>query len=286
MITTGAGRIAGIIGFPVSHSLSPQLHNYWLQDLGIDGAYVPLAVRPGDLEIAIKTLPSIGFCGANVTIPHKEVALRCVNIVDPVAQRIGAVNTVVMIEQGTQSLGLNTDGYGFLASLDDVDSTWRSVVSDVVILGAGGAARAIIVALLDVGISHLSVINRSVERANRLSAELSSTSHTLHVWPWQHRNRVIKDTDLLINTTPLGMEGQEPLGIDVTILPDHALVVDIVYRPLVTDLLSQARRRRLKTVDGLGMLIHQAVPGFEAWFGKRPHVTATVRRQMETILSA
>ena len=275
MILSGKARIAGVIGWPVGHSRSPRLHGYWLEKYGIDGAYLPLAVPPERIEQAIRALPALGFRGANVTVPHKEAALRIVDRVDPVARRIGAVNTIVVGEDGSLE-GRNTDAHGFIANLYHGAPGWRPEAGPALVLGAGGAARAVVAALIDAGVPELRLYNRTAAKAEALAQDIGGPI------------RVVSAPDLggstlLVNTTTLGMAGQPPLDLDLTALPADAVVTDIVYTPLITPLLAAARARGNPIVDGLGMLLHQAAPGFEAWFGIHPEVTPELR---EFVLAA
>ena len=271
---SGKARIAGILGWPVSHSRSPRLHGYWLAHYGIDGTYVPFAVRPENLEAVLLALPKLGIAGCNVTIPHKEAVCRLVDSVDQAARRIGAVNTIVVREDGRLH-GSNTDGFGFLASLQDVASEWQASSAPAVVLGAGGAARAIVTALLDAGVPALRIANRTRARAERLLADLAD--RRLGVVDWSGRADCIADAGLLVNTTSLGMEGQPPLELSLERLPTTAVVYDVVYTPLETPLLAAARAAGNQAVDGLGMLLHQARPGFEAWFDIAAEVTPELR---------
>lgn len=275
---SGRAAIAGIMGWPVSHSLSPRLHGFWLRQHRIDGAYVPLAVAPDRLGQALRALPALGFRGVNLTIPHKEPALAVVDRITPAAARIGAVNTVIVGPDGL--LGDNTDGYGFMASLAAGALGWRASDGPAVLLGAGGAARAIAVALIDAGAPELRLVNRTLERAEALAGQLADSARqrgtALAVLPWQDRD-ALAGASLLVNTTSLGMTGQPPLEVDLEKLPRAALVTDIVYNPLETGLLAAARARGHAVVDGLGMLLHQARPGFRAWFGVEPEVSEALR---------
>ncbi len=275
---TGAAKLAGLMGWPVHHSRSPRLHGYWLDHYGIDGTYVPLAVAPERLERALRGLHALGFQGCNLTIPHKEAALSIVDEVTEAARRIGAVNTVVVGSDGRLT-GDNTDGFGFMANLLAEDGSWRAADGPAVILGAGGAARAVAVALIEAGVVELRLLNRTMARAERLAIELREMVGGLAVTvvPWEERNDALSGTNLLVNTTSLGMEGQPPLVIDLGQLPAPALVTDIVYAPLETELLAAARARHHPVVDGLGMLLHQGRPGFSAWFGVDPTVTDELR---------
>lgn len=273
MTITGKAKLAGVIGWPVAHSLSPVLHGHWLETLGIDGVYVPLPVAPEDFAQVAAALPKMGFQGVNVTVPHKEAALAAVDEADALARRIGAVNTIIVGEDG-RLFGTNTDGFGFLENLKDGAPAWNPDAGPAVVFGAGGAARAVIVALIDAGVPEIRLLNRTRERAERLAAELGGP---IAVGDWDDRAARLADANLLVNTTTQGMTGKGALEIDLSALPVTALVNDIVYVPLETDLLAAARARGNPVVDGLGMLLHQARPGFEAWFGQAPQVTADLR---------
>ncbi|HEY9078596.1 shikimate dehydrogenase [Magnetovibrio sp.] len=278
--TQSSFRRAGVIGWPVDHSLSPRVHGFWLRQYGIDGEYVRIPVPPEDFARQLKNLRIDGFVGANVTVPHKEAALAGVDEVHPLAQRIGAVNTVVVREDGSL-YGFNTDGFGFLENLKAGFADFSASAGPAVILGAGGAARAVIVALLDAGAPEIRLLNRTKERAEQLADQLSGIgSGVVLVGDWNKRADYLDGASLLANTTTLGMKGQMPLDIDLSALPQTALVNDIVYAPLETDLLARARARSNPTVDGLGMLLHQARPGFEAWFGRMPEVTEALRQHV------
>ncbi|WP_374310859.1 shikimate dehydrogenase [Dongia sp.] len=269
---TGRTLVAGVFGWPINHSRSPRLHGYWLAKYGIDGAYLPFSTRPENLVEAIRALPKLGFRGGNITLPHKERALDAVDALTDVARRIGAVNTLIVQDDGS-ILGDNTDGYGFLQHLKASAPGWRPG-EKAVVLGAGGAARGIIVALLDAGAEKIILTNRTAARAESLAGDLGGT---IEVVGWEARNAALKDAGLLVNTTQLGQAGQPALDIDLTHLPREAVVDDIVYVPLETNLLAQARARGNAVVDGIGMLLHQARPGFKAWFGKEPEVDAGLR---------
>lgn len=273
---TGKGLIAGVMGWPVGHSRSPMLHGFWLRHYGIDGAYVPLAVPPDRAEQAIRALSAMGFRGCNVTIPHKEVAFRIVDRLDSSARRIGAVNTIIVAEDGTLE-GRNTDGFGFWENLAaSAPPTWSVTRGPSVVLGAGGAARAVVVALLDAGAPEIRLLNRTQARAAEIAADLGDPR--IMVGPWDGRDAALDGSVLLVNSTSQGMNGYPPLEIDLSALPTDALVTDIVYVPLVTPLLAAAAARGNPVVDGLGMLLHQARPGFHAWFGTDPQVTDDLRR--------
>ncbi|HUW80349.1 MAG TPA: shikimate dehydrogenase [Acidocella sp.] len=267
-LLTGSARLAGVIGWPVAHSRSPKLHGTWLTRHGIDGAYLPLPVAPENFAEVVRALAKAGFAGVNVTIPHKEAALSLCDRLAPSALRAGAVNTLVFRE-GIE--GSNTDGYGFVENLraHGVDPG----AGPALILGAGGAARAIAAALQDAGAA-VTICNRSPERAAALAAYLPP-AQTLS---WAHRDAALKNFALLVNTTSLGMAHQPPLEISLHHAHATLAVADIVYVPLETPLLSAAREKNLKAVEGLGMLLHQAVPGFSAWFGVTPVVDAELYR--------
>lgn len=273
MNISGKAKLAGVMGWPVGHSRSPRLHNYWLEQLGIDGAYVPLAVAPENFEQVLRALPLMGFAGINVTVPHKEAALHLVDDVEPVARRIGAVNTVVVRGDGSLE-GRNTDAFGFLENLFRGAPQWNVASGPAVVLGAGGAARAVCAALVDAGIPEIRLVNRSIARAEQVALDVGGP---IQVCPWAACTRAMTGCTLLVNTTTLGMTGQPPLEIDLTPLPVSAVVNDIVYAPLVTDLLAAAAARGNPVVDGLGMLLWQAVPGFATWFGTLPEVTPALR---------
>lgn len=270
MSLSGKAALAGVMGWPVSHSRSPHLHGYWLDQYAIDGAYVPLAVAPDRFEEALLGLQASGFRGVNVTVPHKEAAFRACDTIDSDAKRIGAVNTIVFGDDGSVR-GSNTDAFGFIENIRQTIA-WPGGVA--VVLGAGGAARAVCVALIDAGATEIRLINRTKSRAERLSREFGDI---IKVEDWGNRSHAQSDASLLVNTTSLGMTGQPALDIDLANLPTSAIVNDIVYAPLETPLLAAARARGNIAVDGLGMLLHQARPGFEAWFGTAPEVTEALR---------
>ncbi|MEX0808829.1 MAG: shikimate dehydrogenase [Dongiaceae bacterium] len=272
-LLTGQARLAGVMGWPVGHSRSPALHGFWLREHGIDGAYVPLAVRPEALKTALAGLAALGFRGANVTVPHKEAVLSLVDRASDTALRIGAVNTITVAEDGTLE-GSNSDAFGFLENLREGQPGWRAATGAAVVVGAGGAARAIAVALATEGAPEIRIVNRTKERADRLVREIGGP---LVAVDWANRGAALADLSLLVNATTQGMSGEQPLDLDLARLPVNALVNDIVYVPLETGLLAAARARGNKTVDGLGMLLHQARPGFAAWFGVEPTVTPALR---------
>jgi shikimate dehydrogenase len=267
-------RLSGIMGWPVGHSRSPALHGHWLARHGIDGAYVRLPVRPEHLEQALKALPVLGFAGCNLTVPHKEAALGIVDHVDRAAARLGAVNTILVRPDGTLE-GRNTDGEGFLKHLLESVPAWRPAERPVLVLGAGGAARAVAGSLADIGVPEIRIANRTDGRACALAAAFGPP---LTAWPWATRAAALADCSLVVNTTTLGMIGAPSLDLPLDALPADGVIYDIVYTPLETPLLAEARRRGHPTVDGLGMLLHQARAGFAAWFGVEPQVDAALRR--------
>jgi len=281
---SGKARLAGVMGWPIQHSQSPRLHGYWLDRYEIDGAYVPLSVHPENFETAFRALPTLGFAGVNITVPHKELALKLVERVDPTAQRIGAVNTVVITDDG-DLMGYNTDAIGFIENLRQGYPTFKPDVGPAVVLGAGGAARAVICGLLDAGVVDLKLVNRTRERAETLAESLAGFQagplpSAITVFDFSEIDEALDGAHLLVNTTSLGMDGKPPLDICLDALPKAALVNDIVYAPLQTDLLKSARERGNPTVDGLGMLLHQACAGFEKWFGVLPDVTDELRHHI------
>lgn len=279
MPITGAARLAGIMGWPVAHSRSPALHGFWLSEHRIDGAYVPLAVEPGRLEQALRALPALGFRGCNLTIPHKQAALAAMDRVDPFARRIGAMNTVIVAADGSLE-GSNTDVFGFRENLREQAPDWGAEAGPAVVLGSGGSARAIVGALIAAGVSEIRLVNRTPAHAEALAGDLAQSGTRIATHSWEARNSVLRDAGILVNTTSLGMDKEPPLDIDLSALPVSAVVADIVYVPLETGLLAAARRRGHATVDGLGMLLHQGRPGFEAWFGTAVGVTPALRQAM------
>ena len=269
---------AGVIGWPIEHSKSPLLHGYWLDQQGVDGAYVKVAARPEEFEATVRRLMADGWRGANVTIPHKEAALALADEASDTAKAIGAANTLIF--DGGAIRADNTDGYGFTENLvDRASGAWRSS-EPAVIFGAGGASRAIIYALIQAGASEIRLLNRTRSRAEALAEVFGSK---VAVLDWTEHSNSLVGAGLIVNTTSLGMKGQPPLEIDFNTAPAHAVATDIVYTPLETPFLIGAAKAGLVTVDGLGMLIHQGRPGFEAWFGKAPVADAKLR---ELLLAA
>ncbi len=273
-------RLAGVMGYPVMHSRSPMLHNYWMDEHGVSGHYMPLSVQPANLAQALRALPALGFSGVNLTIPHKETALKIVDRVDELALRIGAVNCVAVSPEGKLE-GYNYDAFGFIASVREADPHWQARNGPVAILGSGGAARAIIAGLLAEGAQDILVVNRTQERANLLARDMGTAVRTA---PWEHRSELLAGMAMVVNTTSMGMQGQPELTLDLSRLPANAIVCDIVYVPLQTTLLKRAAELGHQTVDGLGMLLHQARPAFARWFGVMPDVTPALRQKIEATL--
>ena len=266
--------LAGVIGNPIAQSRSPRMHRHWLGRYGLTGDYVPLEVKEANFEEVVRTLPKMGFVGANVTIPHKTAALRVADQQSDRAVVIGAANTLIFRTDGTIYAD-NTDAYGFLENLRQGAPGWAARSGPALILGAGGAARAIIVALADAGVPKILLSNRTRAKADALRAEFGSR---IEVVDWVQAGEALQDAVLLVNTTSLGMTGQPELKINLDGLRPRTVVNDIVYAPLETSLLRVARARGCTAVDGLGMLLHQGVPGFERWFGRRPEVDEELRQ--------
>ena len=265
--------LAGVMGWPVAHTRSPAIHNHWIARHGLKGAYVQLPVHPDRLEAALRGLPALGFAGCNVTVPHKVSAMHFMDELHPTAQRVAAINTIVVQPDGSL-LGMNNDGAGYVQSPRDADPTWRGDAGPALVLGAGGAARAIVVALLDEGVPELRITNRTLERAQALA---NAFGERVKVVPWAERNEAMAGVSLLVNTTTQGMHGQPPLDVALDALPVAAMVSDAIYVPMETPLLAQARLRGNQTVNGLGMLLNQARPAFKAWFGVMPEITPELR---------
>jgi shikimate dehydrogenase len=271
--------LAGVIGAPVAHSRSPALHGYWLRKYGIRGHYVPLEVAQSTLEEVLRAMPHMGFVGANVTIPHKETALRLADTLSDRAALIGAANTLIFRPDGKIHAD-NTDGYGFLENLRQGAPGWRADAGACAVLGAGGAARAVVASLIEAGAEEIRLTNRTRNRAEALRAEFGTK---VTVVDWVQAGNAIEGAATVVNTTSLGMTGKGEFRVPLDGLSPDAVVTDLVYTPLDTTLLIRARETGCRTVDGLGMLLHQAVPGFERWFGVKPEVDAALR---EAVLAA
>jgi shikimate dehydrogenase len=268
--------LAGVIGFPIAHSKSPKMHGLWLAQNGIKGHYVPLAVSPDDFEQVLKLLPKMGFVGANVTIPHKVTALQLATHATDRARQIGAANTITFGENG-EIYADNTDGHGFIKNINSKYADWSASTGPLLVLGAGGAARAVLSALLDDGAPQILIANRTRENADRLARDFGES---VTVIEWSDVSTQIANVATLVNTTSLGMVGKPPMTLDLSQLQPETLVSDIVYTPLETDLLKAASDKGCKTVDGLGMLIYQGMPGFEKWFGATPVATDELREML------
>lgn len=273
-------HLAGVMGWPIAHSRSPKIHNYWLALHGLEGAYTPLAIEPGKLDAALRALPALNFAGVNLTIPHKETALKFVDRLDRDAERIGAINCVVVEEDGSLT-GKNYDAFGFIASLRAGAPDWRPEAGPAVVIGAGGGARAIVAGLIDAGAPEVRLFNRTLERAQTLAGEFGKP---VAAYPWPERAEGLAGAGLLVNASSLGMVGQPPLDLELAALPSTATVTDIVYSPLETPLLREARRAGRVAVDGLGMLLHQARPAFRDWFGVMPEATPALRELIASTL--
>ncbi|MDR3475693.1 MAG: shikimate dehydrogenase [Devosia sp.] len=270
---------AFVIGHPIAHSRSPLIHGTWLRDLGIDGSYEPIDVGPEALPGFVARLRAGEFAGGNVTIPLKEQVFALCDSVDPLARTIGAVNTLVV--NGGQVHGFNTDFMGFLGNLDQAAAGWSDGLGEAIVFGAGGASRAVLVALRERGIPTIHLLNRTAGKAEALADEMG---RGVRAAPLTAFVELAPHAGLVVNTTSIGMHGTAFPQLPLERLPPSALVTDIVYIPLETPLLAEARALGLKTVDGLGMLLHQAVPGFEAWFGVRPQVTPALRDAVASTL--
>jgi shikimate dehydrogenase len=266
--------MAGVMGWPVAHSRSPVIHNHWIRQYGLQGAYGLFPVQPGKLEDAIRGLPALGLAGCNVTIPHKVDAMKLMDAVDPLARRMGAINTIVVSPEGALH-GFNNDGFGYIQCLRDAKPDWQANAGPATVLGAGGAARAVVLSLLDEGATEVRLINRTRAKAQALADEFGSG---VHVYDWDERHEALSGIALLVNTTNQGMHGQPDLDIQLDRLPQTALVSDAIYIPLETPLLKAARLRGNATVNGLGMLLNQARPAFKAWFGVMPEITDELRQ--------
>ncbi len=267
-------KLAGVMGMPIFQSRSPVIHNHWIREHGIRGAYGHFPVQPDRVEQAIRGLSALGLAGCNITLPHKVAAMSLMDELTPMAKRIGAINCIVVQADG-RLVGHNNDGFGYIQSIKDVQPHWRADAGPVVLLGAGGAARAVLISLIEEGAKEIRLINRTREKSQALAQGLESV---VKVLDWQDRHAALAGAAMLINTTNQGMYGQPALDLRLDELPREALVSDLIYIPLQTPLLAQARERGNPTVNGLGMLLNQAIPAFEAWFGVRPQITPELHR--------
>ena len=266
--------IAGLLGWPVAHSRSPVIHNHWLAHYGIPGRYVLFGVPPDKLEAAVRGIGVLGLRGCNVTTPHKQAIFPLLDRVDDLARRIGAVNTVVVEKDGTLT-GFNNDGNGFVQSLRDADPRWRPDTGPILVLGAGGASRAVVASLAAQGAKEIRLANRTLDKANEIA---DAVSGVVKVVPWEKREEALDGVALLANATSLGSAGKPPLEISLYRLPKGALVGDLIYVPPETPLLAEARKRGNVTVNGLGLLLNQARPAFNAWFGVMPEITPALKQ--------
>lgn len=265
--------LAGVIGSPIGHSKSPQIHQHWLKTLGIAGFYIPMDVAGNDLRDVLYMLPKMGFVGVNVTIPHKETVMGIADLVTDRATLIGAANTLIFRKDGKIHAD-NTDGYGFIENLKSGAPHWNPQAGPAAVFGAGGASRAVVASLLDAGVPEIMLTNRTRVRAEKLADDFGKR---VQVVDWVQAGNILEDAALTVNTTSLGMIGKQELRVPLDGLRKGSIVTDLVYAPLQTTLLSTAQKMGCTTVDGLGMLLHQAVPAFERWFGKRPIVDSATR---------
>jgi shikimate dehydrogenase len=272
--------LAGVMGWPVMHSRSPRLHNYWLAKYGLIGTYVPLAIKAEGLRAALRALPALGFSGCNLTIPHKEAAFEIVDEVDPLARRIGAINCVVVRADGSL-FGRNNDGWGYIESIVEAAPRWRADAGPIVVIGAGGGARAVVVGLAERGAKDIRLVNRTLDRAKQLERAVGAPVRAVD---WAKRADALDGAVMLVNTTSQGMVGQPALDVALDTLPKTALVSDIIYIPKETPLIAAARARGNPTVNGLGMLLNQARPAFRDWFGVMPEVTPELRAMIEATI--
>ena len=270
--------LAGVIGDPILHSKSPILHRFWLNQNNINGHYIPLKVSKIDLELVLKTLPKMGFSGVNVTVPHKESVLKIANEITQSASQIGSANTLTFLPCGGFKAD-NTDGYGFLKNLEENEAAWDPSNAKVLIIGAGGASRAVISALLKSGVSKIVITNRTHERANELKEYFDRKIDGIK---WNEKEQFLGEINTLVNTTTLGMLGCESLDLSLSSINMGTIVLDLVYNPIKTTLLQNAEKQGCKIIDGLGMLLHQATPGFKEWFGVEPKITNEIRKRILT----
>ncbi len=272
-MTTERIPLAGVIGSPIAHSKSPQLHHHWLRTYGLRGHYIPMDVSTDNLKLVLETLPKMGFVGVNITVPHKERVLDMADLITDRATLIGAANTLIFRKDGKIHAD-NTDGYGFIENLRQGAPGWNAKAGPAAVLGAGGAARAVVASLLDSGVPEILVSNRTRIRAEKLAEDFGKR---LTVVEWVKAGNILEEASLVVNTTSLGMLGKPEMRVPLDGLRRDAVVTDLVYNPLQTRLLRVAHEMGCQTVDGLGMLLHQAVPAFERWFGKRPVVDTATR---------
>jgi shikimate dehydrogenase len=277
-------RKACIVGWPVGHSRSPMIYKHWLQQHGIDGDYVKEAVAPGDIDAFLADLPGRGYVGCNITVPHKGAAFRAVKVKLPPAVACGSAN-LLWTKDGVLH-GTNTDTYGFMTNLTNAAPDWLRPDAPAVVLGAGGSARTVVYGLLDAGVTQIRLVNRTRSHAEALARQLDPSGAKVTVLDWDQRTAAVRGASAVVNTTTLGMKGEGSPAIDFSTADKRTVVTDLVYVPLETEFLSSARKSGLRTVDGLGMLLHQAVPAFETYFGLRPTVTPELRALIVADLGA
>jgi shikimate dehydrogenase len=273
--------MAGVMGWPVMHSRSPLMHNHWFNQEKLKGVYVPLAIQPAHLERALRSLHALGFSGCNLTIPHKQQALKIVDEIDPVAQRMGAISCVTVKEDG-RLIGSNNDAAGFIRNVKEFQPNWQANKGPIVVIGAGGGSRAVCQGLIQEGATEIRLVNRHLERAQMIQSDLGGP---IQAHAWSDRADLMEGACMVVNTTSQGMVGQTPLDIQLDKLPLTALATDIVYTPLETPFLRQARLRGNQSLNGLGMLLHQGPLGWKAWFGIEPKVTPALRKLLEQSLN-
>lgn len=272
--------MAGVMGWPVMHSRSPMIHNFWFLEHGLAGSYVPLAIRPEGLRAALRALHPLGFSGCNVTIPHKQEAMKIVDEIDESARKIGAISCVTVRPDGTL-LGSNNDAYGFIRNIEHTMPAWRADAGPIVVIGAGGGSRAVCYGLMQSGAKEIRLVNRQLARAEAIATEFGAP---IKAYPWEQRHDFLSGAAMLVNTTSQGMVGQTALDLRLDKLPTTALVTDIVYIPLETPLLAAAKARGNPTVAGLGMLLHQGPLAWQKWFGLEPKVSDALRELVERSL--
>jgi shikimate dehydrogenase len=279
---TAADRflLAAVMGWPISQSRSPMLHNHWFAEHGLAGSYVPLAIRPERLKAALRALPALNFAGCNLTIPHKQEAMKIVDEVDVTARKIGAISCVTVRPDDSLS-GANNDWFGFVHNILELAPDWRADAGPVAVMGAGGGARAVVYGLMERGAREIRLCNRTHARALKLAEDFAGPIKVLR---WEERHDALDGCATLVNATSQGMIGQAPLDLRLDRLPASALVNDIIYIPRETPLIAAARARGNRTVTGLGMLLHQGIPAWRAWFGIEPKVTAALRAKIEATL--
>jgi len=274
-------HMAGVMGWPVMHSRSPMMHNYWMEQQGLAGTFVPLAIEPGKIGPALRAMHPLGFAGCNLTIPHKQDAMEIVDEVDEVAKKIGAISCVVVRDDGSL-FGTNNDWLGFLGNLKEFRPDWRADAGPVTVIGAGGGSRAVCYALLDQGVTEIRLVNRTRERAEKLAEEFGGP---IEVHSWEERHDALDGVAMAVNVTSQGMQGETALDIQLDALPVDAIAADIIYIPLETPFLAAARARGNPTLNGVGMLLHQGPPAWKRWFGVEPQVTPDLRAKMEKSIS-